>query len=93
MKNVIRCKDYSKRKVPPPYSGAGEAAAMLWKDGHLRMKNIFSWQVVQAHDGCLGDGGRRRTRQAAIVRGKAQAAYDPRVSEWSNPVPSGTISG
>ena len=40
--------------------------------------------VARAHGGCLGTGSRRRTRQAAIVRGEAHTACDPRVSEWGN---------
>ena len=52
---------------------------------HGRQFDSIGGQAVRAHDGCLGGNGRRRTRQAAIVRGEAQAAFDPRVSEWSNP--------
>ena len=39
----------------------------------------------RADGGYLGSVRRRRTRQAAIFRGEAQAAFDPRVSEWGNP--------
>ena len=35
--------------------------------------------------GCLGAGSRRRARQAAISRGEAQTAFDPRIPEWGNP--------
>ena len=42
-------------------------------------------KIVWAHGGCLGTGSRRRTRQAAIVPGEAQTAFDPGVSEWGNP--------
>ena len=52
-----------------------------------RAAGISGGQAVRAHDGCLGDGRRRRTRQAAIVPGEAHAALDPGVSEWSNPAP------
>ena len=45
----------------------------------------FCGQAFRAHDGCLGGGWRRRTRQAAIFHGEAQAARDPWVSEWGNP--------
>ena len=38
-----------------------------------------------ARGGCLGIDRRRRTRQAAKIRGEAQAAFDPRESEWENP--------
>ena len=55
------------------------------RDMHGRRCDFIGGQAVRAHDGCLGGNGRRRTRQAAIVRGEAQAAFDPRVSEWSNP--------
>ena len=46
---------------------------------------FFCGQAFRAHDGCLGGGWRRRTRQAAIFHGEAQAARDPWVSEWGNP--------
>ena len=65
MKNVIRCKDYSKRKVPPPYSGAGEAAAMLWKDGHLRMNTSSAGKLFRRMTDALamaGDEGRGKPR-------------------------------
>ena len=39
----------------------------------------------RAHGGCLGTGRRRRTWQAAISRGEAHTAFDPRISEWGNP--------
>ena len=38
-----------------------------------------------ARGGCLGAGSRRRARQAAIVPGEAQTAFDPGVPEWGNP--------
>ena len=41
--------------------------------------------MVGAHGGCLGTGSRRRTRQAAIIRGEGHKPVDPRVSEWENP--------
>ena len=42
-------------------------------------------KIPRAHGGCLGTGSRRRTWQAAISRGEAQTALDPRISEWGNP--------
>ena len=42
-------------------------------------------KIAWARGGCLGAGSRRRARQAAIVRGEAQTACDPRVPEWGNP--------
>ena len=42
-------------------------------------------KMRRAHGGCLGTGRRRRTWQAAISRGEAQTAPDPRISEWGNP--------
>ena len=42
-------------------------------------------KMSRAHGGCLGTGSRRRTRQAAIIRGEGHAPFDPRVSEWGNP--------
>ena len=42
-------------------------------------------KMVGAHGGCLGTGSRRRTRQAAIIRGEGHKPVDPRVSEWENP--------
>ena len=41
--------------------------------------------MVRAGGGCLGTGSRRRTRQAAIIRGEGHTPVDPRVSEWGNP--------
>jgi hypothetical protein len=43
-------------------------------------------KLGRAHGGCLGSQRRRRARQAAINRGEAQIAIDPRVPEWGNPV-------
>ena len=45
----------------------------------------YAGKVPWAHGGCLGTGRRRRTWQAAISRGEAQTAPDPRISEWGNP--------
>ena len=42
-------------------------------------------KTVWARGGCLGAGSRRRARQAAIVPGEAQTAFDPGVPEWGNP--------
>ncbi len=42
-------------------------------------------KIPRAHGGCLGTGSRRRTRQAAIIRGEGHTPFDPRVSEWGNP--------
>ena len=42
-------------------------------------------KIPKAHGGCLGTGSRRRTWQAAISRGEAHTAFDPRISEWGNP--------
>ena len=42
-------------------------------------------KILRAYGGCLGDICRRRTRQAAKSCGEAQIAYDPQISEWSNP--------
>ena len=39
----------------------------------------------KAHGGCLGSRRRRRARQAAISRGEARTAVDPRMPEWGNP--------
>ena len=41
---------------------------------------------IRAHDGCLGIVRRRRTRQAAISFGERQTRFDPKVSEWDNPM-------
>ena len=41
--------------------------------------------MVGAHGGCLGTGSRRRTRQAAIIRGEGHTPDDPRAPEWENP--------
>ena len=46
-------------------------------------------KVIRAYGGCLGTDSRRRTWQAAISCGEAQAAFDPQISEWGNP--SGVI--
>ena len=42
-------------------------------------------KISRAHGGCLGTWSRRRTRQAAIIRGEGHTPDDPRVSEWANP--------
>ena len=65
----------ARRGVPAGASKSGRAAAVCF----------FCGQAFRAHDGCLGGGWRRRTRQAAIFHGEAQAARDPWVSEWGNP--------
>jgi len=44
-------------------------------------------KLRRAQGECLGASGRRRTLRAAISRGEPQAGYDPRMSEWGNPVP------
>ena len=51
----------------------------------LGNRNKRKAKIVWARGGCLGAGSRRRARQAAIVRGEAQTACDPRVPEWGNP--------
>ena len=51
----------------------------------LGNRNKRKAKIVWARGGCLGAGSRRRARQAAIVRGEAQTAGDPRVPEWGNP--------
>ena len=45
----------------------------------------FRTKIQRARGGCLGAGSRRRARQAAISRGEAQTAFDPRIPEWGNP--------
>ena len=45
----------------------------------------FRTKILRARGGCLGAGSRRRARQAAISRGEAQTALDPRIPEWGNP--------
>ena len=45
----------------------------------------FRTKIQRARGGCLGAGSRRRARQAAISRGEAQTALDPRIPEWGNP--------
>ena len=48
---------------------------------HVKRRSKEVW----ARGGCLGAGSRRRARQAAIVPGEAQTAFDPGVPEWGNP--------
>lgn len=52
-------------------------------------RELYRWNEgikrESAHGGCLGIRRRRRTRQAAKIRGEAQRARDPRDSEWDNP--------
>ncbi len=45
----------------------------------------FRTKIRRARGGCLGAGSRRRARQAAISRGEAQTALDPRIPEWGEP--------
>ena len=42
-------------------------------------------KLERAQGGCLGTGGRRKTRQAAKSCGEGQIPGDPQVSEWGNP--------
>ena len=42
-------------------------------------------KLERAQGGCLGTGGRRKTRQAAKSCGEGQIPEDPQVSEWGNP--------
>ena len=55
----------------------------------MRGEELSRWSEgikrESAHGGCLGIRRRRRTRQAAKIRGEAQGAGDPRESEWDNP--------
>ena len=55
----------------------------------MRGEELSRWSEgikrESAHGGCLGIRRRRRTRQAAKIRGEAQGAIDPRESEWDNP--------
>ena len=46
-------------------------------------------RAFRAHGGCLGAGGRRRAREAAIVPGEPHSGFDPGVPEWGNPPDEG----
>lgn len=41
--------------------------------------------MILDRDAILVASDRRRARQAAISRGEAQTAIDPRIPEWGNP--------
>ena len=56
----------------------------MWFTLHIDRKH-FRTKIRRARGGCLGAGSRRRARQAAISRGEAQTALDPRIPEWGNP--------
>ena len=50
-------------------------------------------RAQRAHGGCLGTGGRRRAREAAIVPGEPHSGADPGVPEWGNPAGEGLLPG
>ena len=43
-------------------------------------------KLARAHGGCLGTERRGRTQQPAKRRGEQEACFDPRMSEWGNPM-------
>ena len=93
----------NRRGVPPRRPRAASARGSFFRqeaggaplDGARRSASarrfpdvISGVQTARARGGCLGDGRRRRTRQAAKSSGEAHAALDPEVSEWGNPSPA-----
>lgn len=51
----------------------------------LQDNTEFLVKLQRAYGGCLGAGGRRRTRSAAKRFGELQTSCDPEISEWGNP--------
>ena len=52
-----------------------------------KIKHAHSNQeTLRASGGCLGDKRRRKTWHSAKSRGEMRAIFDPRVSEWGNPL-------